>query len=150
MMPPRPSRDALIEKRRKIEAQLKALDARDREQQRKDDTRRKIILGGLVMAEIEDDASLRETIRKLIEEKASEKDRGLLADFLASVAATPMTEVAKPQEAQGETPMAQPPQNPTTSEAPKSSLILPGQGAGQGTPKAPDTAPTKPSFIVRP
>ena len=71
-MAPRNSRDALLEKRRRIEAQLKALDARDREQQRKDDTRRKIIIGGLVMAEMESDTDLRAAVRRLIEEKAGD------------------------------------------------------------------------------
>jgi len=148
-MAPRSSRDALLEKRRQIEAQLKALDARDREQRRKDDTHRKIILGGLVMAEVEGDADLRETIRKLIEEKAAEKDRTILSDWLASVASGPMDEAAKAQEAKaapvepGAT-RNDPPHD--ANPAPKSSLILPGQDGRKGS----ETPPIKPTFIVRP
>lgn len=147
-MAPRNSRDALLEKRRKIEAQLKALDARDREQQRKDDTRRKIIIGGLVMAEMESDADLRAAVSRLIEEKAGDKDRDFLAEWLASVAATPHEDAAGSQQAQA--PKAAPPMPqetpPTTAKeaAPKSSLILPGQG---GTA---DKPPSKPSIILRP
>lgn len=148
-MAPRSSRDALLEKRRQIEAKLKALDARDREQRRKDDTHRKIILGGLVMAEVEGDADLRDTIRKLIVEKAAEKDRTILSDWLASVAATPMNDAAKAQEAQAvpAAPRAtrnEPPHD--ANAAPKSSLILPGQDGRKGS----ETPPTKPTFIVRP
>lgn len=147
-MAPRTSRDALLEKRRRIEAQLKALDARDREQQRKDDTRRKIIIGGLVMAEMESDTDLRAAVRRLIEEKAGDKDRDFLAEWLASVAATPLEDAAGSR--QVEAPEAAPPvpksTPPTTvKEAPaKSSLILPGQG---GTA---DKPPSKPSIILRP
>lgn len=147
-MAPRNSRDALLEKRRRIEAQLKALDARDREQQRKDDTRRKIIIGGLVMAEMESDTDLRAAVRRLIEEKAGDKDRDFLAEWLASVAATPLEDAAGSR--QVEAPEAAPPvpksTPPTTvKEAPaKSSLILPGQG---GTA---DKPPSKPSIILRP
>lgn len=148
-MAPRSSRDALLEKRRQIEAKLKALDARDREQRRKDDTHRKIILGGLVMAEVEGDAGLRETIRKLIEEKAAERDRTILSDWLASVAATPMSETAKAQEAKAGTATPQAPRKepPPEAAAPaRSSLILPGQDGRKGS----ETPPTKPTFIVRP
>ena len=147
-MAPRNSRDALLEKRRRIEAQLKALDARDREQQRKDDTRRKIIIGGLVMAEMESDTDLRAAVRRLIEEKAGDKDRDFLAEWLASVAATPLEDAAGSR--QVEAPEAAPPvpksTPPTTvKEAPaKSFLILPGQG---GTA---DKPPSKPSIRLRP
>lgn len=128
-MAPRSSRDALLEKRRQIEAQLKALDAREREQRRKDETRRKIILGGLVMAEMETDPALHATIRKLIEEKAAERDRTILTDWLASVAAGPMDEAAKAQEAAAAVPEP---------------LAL-----DKGSLKDTDTSPSKPPFNVR-
>ena len=148
-MAPRSSRDALLEKRRQIEAQIKALDARDREQRRKDETRRKIILGGLVMAEMDTDPALHATIRKLIEEKAAEKDRTILTDWLASVAARPMDEAARAQEATAAAPAPQAPnREPPQPAAPPatSSLILPGQEGSKGSEKP----PTKPTFIVRP
>lgn len=148
-MAPRSSRDALLKKRSQIEAKLKALDARDREQRRKDDTHRKIILGGLVMAEVEGDADLRDTVRKLIEEKAAEKDRTILSDWLASVAATPMNETSKAQEAKAPTAAPQATRNepsPAPATPPRSSLILPGQDGRRGS----ETTPTKPTFIVRP
>lgn len=142
-MAPRKSRDALLEKRRKIEAQLKALDARDREQRRKDDTRRKIIIGGLVMAEIESDASLRDVVRRLIEEKAGDKDRDFLDAWLGSVAATPLNQAAMSDSEEQAKPSAALPQGPKTDDR-KSSLILPGQGDARGAPLA------KPSIILRP
>lgn len=101
------------------------------------------------MAEVEDDADLRQTIRTLIEEKAAEKDRTILSDWLASVAAGPMDEAAKAQEAKAvpAAPRAtrnEPPHD--ANPAPKSSLILPGQDGRKGS----ETPPTKPTFIVRP
>lgn len=143
-MAPRNSRDALIEKRRKIEAQLKALDARDREQQRKDDTRRKIIVGGLVMEELESDADLRAVVRRLIEEKAGDKDRDFLAEWLASVAATPLEDAAGAERSAAAQAAPEPPKDAAKTEHRKSSLILPGQNDG------PDKPPSKPSIILRP
>lgn len=147
-MAPRNSRDALLEKRRKIEAQLKALDARDREQQRKDDTRRKIIIGGLVMAEMESDAGLRAAVRRLIEEKVGDKDRDFLAEWLASVAATPLEDAAGSRQAQAPTAAPPEPQElphaAAKEAAPKSSLILPGRGDTADKPLS------KPSIILRP
>lgn len=140
-MAPRTSRDALLEKRRKIEAQLKALDARDREQKRKDDTRRKIIVGSLVMDEAEADPTMLAAVRRLIEEKASNKDRDVLADWLAAAAAMPREEAA---EAQAPPIAAEP--KPSNGEAPQSSLILPGKVPGQGA----DKPLAKPSIILRP
>lgn len=141
-MAPRTSRDALLEKRRKIEAQLKALDARDREQKRKDDTRRKIIVGSLVMDEAETDPAMLAAVRRLIEEKASDKDRDFLGDWLASAAATPREEAAETR-----APAASPGAlKPTNGEAPKSSLILPNEAKGAG----PDKKLAKPSIILRP
>jgi hypothetical protein len=140
-MAPRTSRDALLEKRRKIEAQLKALDARDREQKRKDDTRRKIIIGSLIMDEAETDVAMLAAVRRLIEEKASDKDRDFVAEWLAAAAAAPREEAA---EARVSAEPARP--KPSNGEAPKSSLILPGQVKGPGA----DKPLAKPSIILRP
>lgn len=137
-MAPRTSRDALLEKRRKIEAQLKALDARDREQKRKDDTRRKIIVGSLVMDEAETDPAMLAAVRRLIEEKAGDKDRDFLTEWLAAAAAVPREEAVEAQTPAG--------RKPPNGEAPSSSLILPGKVPGQGA----DKPLAKPSIILRP
>lgn len=41
--------DALTEKRDQINAQIQAIKAREKEQQRKDDTRRKVLIGSVVL-----------------------------------------------------------------------------------------------------
>lgn len=43
---------ALEEKQAQIKAQIQALKARDTAQERKDDTRRKVLVGGFVMAQL--------------------------------------------------------------------------------------------------
>lgn len=66
--PPMSKRREKLEKRKaQIEAQLDDISAREKAQARKDDTRRKIIIGGLVMARMEKDADFKATIDALIE-----------------------------------------------------------------------------------
>lgn len=72
--------DKLLEKKRKIDAQLQAARARERSQKRKDDTRRKIIVGALVQqhAELNPNSDFTLTVLKLIQEHVtSDRDRAL-------------------------------------------------------------------------
>ena len=69
----------LLAQREKLDAELKALAARERTQKRKDDTRRKIILGGLVMKAAESEPNIMGWLKTLASGDAvSSKDRDLL------------------------------------------------------------------------
>ena len=71
----------LLAQREKLDAEIKALEARERAQKRKDDTRRKIILGGLVMKAAEGEPNIMGWLKTLASgESVSQKDRDLL-DF---------------------------------------------------------------------
>lgn len=72
--------EKLLAKKQAIDAQLKDARARDRTQKRKDDTRRKIITGGLALrhAEMHPDSEFTKTMLKLIQEHVTtDKDRAL-------------------------------------------------------------------------
>ena len=72
--------DALLEKKKAIDAQIKAARARDRSQKRKNDTRRKIIAGALALehAELHPDSEFTRTILSLIQRHViPDKDRAL-------------------------------------------------------------------------
>ncbi len=60
-------RDKLLERKAQIDAQLKALDAKDRQKQRKDDTRRKILAGSVILAHVERDPGFAETWRSMLD-----------------------------------------------------------------------------------
>jgi len=69
----------LLAQREKLDAELKALAAKERTQKRKDDTRRKIILGGLVMKAAEEEPNIMGWLKTLASGDAvSSKDRDLL------------------------------------------------------------------------
>ena len=91
------TREALLEKRRKIDAKIKAIEARERSQKRKDETRRKIIIGSVVMTEAASDPLFRQRIGALIEAHASDKDKAFLTPWLTDGGGV----AAAPQEAQG-------------------------------------------------
>lgn len=59
-------RQKLLDKKRQIEAQLRALDARQRSQERKHDTRRKIIAGALALEHAGYDEAFAATLFRLI------------------------------------------------------------------------------------
>lgn len=71
-------RDKLLEKRRKLDAELKALEARAKQQERKDETRRKIIFGALVMNAATDDPRVMAWMRSLTASDMPAKDRALV------------------------------------------------------------------------
>jgi len=71
----------LLAQREKLDAEIKALEAKERAQKRKDDTRRKIILGGLVMKAATSEPNIMGWLKTLAsDESVSQKDRDLL-DF---------------------------------------------------------------------
>ena len=69
----------LLAQREKLDAEIKAIEAKERSQKRKDDTRRKIILGGLVMKAAEGEPNIMGWLKTLASgESVSVKDRDLL------------------------------------------------------------------------
>lgn len=69
----------LLAQREKLDAEIKAIEAKERAQKRKDDTRRKIILGGLVMKAAEAEPNIMGWLKTLASgESVSLKDRDLL------------------------------------------------------------------------
>jgi hypothetical protein len=70
----------LLAQREKLDAEIKALEAKERAQKRKDDTRRKIILGGLVMKAAEGEPNIMGWLKTLASgESVSRKDHDLLS-----------------------------------------------------------------------
>ena len=59
-------REKLLEKKRALEAQIKAIDARERDRNRKLDTRRKIIAGALALEHAEGDEEFGQKLYRLI------------------------------------------------------------------------------------
>ena len=82
----------LLAQRKKLDAEIKAIEAKERAQKRKDDTRRKIILGGLVMKAAEADPNIMGWLKSLATgENVSAKDRELLGLWFEEHAAEPAT-----------------------------------------------------------
>ncbi len=74
--------DALKHKREAIEKQLNTIEARKKETDRKLDTRRKIILGGAVMAHSQIDPEFARALEAALEKAVAPKDRPLVMDFI--------------------------------------------------------------------
>jgi len=81
------SRLELLRKRKQeIEQQMKALEAREKEEERKKDTRRKIIVGAAVLAHAARDAAFAKTLRDVLDKAViEERNRELVAEWLGSV-----------------------------------------------------------------
>ena len=80
----------LAEKKRLIEAELASLTAREREAERKRDTRRKIIIGAAVLAHTEIDPQFIVTLRHVLNRAVQRPaDRETIADLLRGEAETP-------------------------------------------------------------
>ena len=76
-------RAVLVEKRKKIDAKLKALDNRRKTEERKALTRRKIIVGGAVLAHASQHPEFALVLRQALNLAiTSERDREALADIL--------------------------------------------------------------------
>ena len=72
-------KEKLLAQRQKLDAEIKAIEAKERSQRRKDETRRKIILGGLVMKAASAEPNILSWLKGLTnDETASQKDRDLL------------------------------------------------------------------------
>lgn len=70
--------EKLKEKKRQLEAKIRKIEAVETQKKRKDDTRRKIIIGSLVLAEAESDPKLRKWLDGVIDRKLiNDRDREL-------------------------------------------------------------------------
>ncbi|WP_299011845.1 mobilization protein [uncultured Shewanella sp.] len=70
--------EKLKEKQKQIQAQIKQVEAREKQKQRKEDTRRKIILGAMIMDAMKNSAQYREKIESdLNRYLTNERDRKL-------------------------------------------------------------------------
>ena len=75
---------ALKAKKEKLAAQLNTLQAKSKVADRKRDTRRKIIIGGAVLAALEKDRSIAPTVTRFLAAHVTRpKDREVIADLLA-------------------------------------------------------------------
>lgn len=73
-------KEKLLAQRQKLDAEIKAIEAKGRSQRRKDETRRKIIPGGLVMKPASAEPNTLSWLRGIsVEDNVSLKDRDLLA-----------------------------------------------------------------------
>lgn len=74
---------ALLAKRAALDAQLQALKARESAAARKLDTRRKIVIGGAVMAHCAHDPDFADAVKKAMRSAlTTERDKTLLADWI--------------------------------------------------------------------
>lgn len=74
----------LQHRKEQLERQISAAEKQAKAAARKWDTRRKVILGGAVLAALESDPALRERVRTLLAERVTRPhDRATVADLLA-------------------------------------------------------------------
>jgi len=71
---------ALKEKEKQIKARIAQLQSADKAKERKQETRKKIILGGIVLNLIKSDAILRASVKKELE-KVSDRDKELFKNL---------------------------------------------------------------------
>lgn len=77
------TREKLEKQRAQIEARLKALDAKDKTEQRKRDARRKIIVGGAVLAHAAQHPAFADVLRGVLNAAVTrEIDRKVITDLL--------------------------------------------------------------------
>jgi hypothetical protein len=76
--------EALKEKKEAIEKQLNAVETRKKETDRKLETRRKIIVGGALLAHAEIDPDFRGAMQAALQKAVAPKDRTLVADLIRS------------------------------------------------------------------
>lgn len=70
--------DALTEKRDQINAQIQAIKAREKAQQRKDDTRRKVLIGSVVLQMLKTGEMPEERLIKILDKHLNkQRDREL-------------------------------------------------------------------------
>ena len=74
---------ALKAKQEELAAQLSALTAKAKVEDRKRDTRRKIVVGGAILAALETDTALADTLRRVLAANVTRPmDRDVISDLL--------------------------------------------------------------------
>ena len=74
--------EALKKKRDQINAQLKAIDAREKSKQRKLDTRRKVLIGGVVLKMLKNGEMPKERLATFLSKHLDEKNKKVFGDIL--------------------------------------------------------------------
>lgn len=69
----------LLQRKAKLESDLARLRTREKEAARRDDTRRKIVLGGALLAAVAEGEVSADFVRHLVEVRVPERDRKLFA-----------------------------------------------------------------------
>ena len=94
-MKPQEKRESLIKKRAELDAQLRAVQAQEREAERKRDTRRKVIAGAIALEQIERNPNdaFAVQLRELLNRFVAPRSRDLFP-FLPAVIATVAEETA--------------------------------------------------------
>ena len=73
----------LKEKREKLAIRLNALEQKDKDDRRKRDTRRKIIVGGAVLTQMEKDSAFASVVRQILAQSVGrQNDREAISDLL--------------------------------------------------------------------
>lgn len=71
------------ERAAQFRARAAELEALDKQERRKLDTRRKVIIGGMILAALDDDPELADRVRALLRNRVTrENDRKAIADLL--------------------------------------------------------------------
>lgn len=73
--------EKLTKKKKQIEAQIAKLKTQEKKKERKEDTRRKIILGGFLMAQIEKDEEAKRIFKACVNSLTKEHDKKLFQDI---------------------------------------------------------------------
>ncbi len=93
--------EAAVAKEQKLRAMLDATEAKRREAERKAETRRKIVIGGMVLKASASDSALKSIVSKIVAAGVIDRDRDLLSDFLSgakpSIPTTLKSADAKPE-----------------------------------------------------
>jgi hypothetical protein len=117
--------EELRQKKEVLEKRLEAIEARKRESDRKLDTRRKIIIGGAVLAHAEIDTEFRRALQAALQKSVAEKDRPILADLVRPDSGkSPAAGHSASRDgatASSESPAAEPPPSRPTRPGPPSS-----------------------------
>lgn len=77
--------EKLKQRKAKLEAEIAKAEATEKKAARANDTRRKILIGAAMLAEMEAEPSFRDGVRRILDRRLTQdRDRELLADLLGN------------------------------------------------------------------
>lgn len=121
--------EALKQRKAAIEKQLETVEKRKSETDRKLETRRKIIVGGAVIAHAEIDSDFRRAMQAALQKAVAAKDRALVGDLIRTGLAAAPTAPAVSGAVEGDATAA------AKESPPPASPVRPGsQPPGKGPP----------------